>query len=280
VVIALLLAAAGLSGPPATLVRYEVEEATRALTPAGPRGEALAGTVTAMGGKARWDLPASRFPGVGARTALSDGGALVLLDPDTSVATSVSPEEFEGLFQPSPGPQGPSSTTIRDLSASVVRDGNGAPFEGAPTERYAVRCAYTLVTAQPGRLVRVTYEVSGRIETVVEPALTPTPFDGLLRLFRAHGEAREALAAQLQKVTGLPVRVRLEAVSEALAEGVGTASGAGADRPARATSTTTRTVSNLRRRPAAEVDTTLFRVPESYRSLPLERVRKGGPPLP
>jgi hypothetical protein len=280
VVIALLLAAAGLSGPPATLVRYEVEEATRALTPAGPRGEALAGTVTAIGGKARWDLSASRFPGVGARTALSDGEALVLLDPDTSVATPVSREEFEGLFQPPPGPQGPSSNAIRDFSASVVRDGNGAPFEGAPTERWTVRCAYALVTAQPGRLVRVTYEVSGTIETVVEPALTPTPFDDLLRLFRARDKAREALAAQLQKVTGLPVRVRLEAVSEALAEAVGTASGTGADRPARATSTTTRTVSNLRRRPAAEADTTLFRVPESYRSLPLERVRKGGPPLP
>jgi hypothetical protein len=278
--IALLLAAAALSGPPATLVRYEVEEATRSLTPAGPRGEALAGTVTAIGGKARWDLSVSRFPGVGARAAVWGGGALVLLDPETSIATPVTSEEFEGLFQPPRGPEGPATTAVKDLSASVVRVGNGAPFEGASTERYEVRCVFTLVTAQPGRVVRVKREVTGGIETVAEPALEPTPFDDLLRLFRARGEAREALEAELRKVTGLPVRVRLEAVSEALAEGVGSGGGGAPDRPARATSTTTRTVSNLRRRPAVEADTALFRVPESYRSLPLERVRTGGPPLP
>jgi hypothetical protein len=278
VLFAILLAVAGLSGPPPTLVRYEVEEAIRALTPAGPRNRAVAGTVTAMGDKARWDLRASHFPGVGARSALWGGGALVLLDPETLVSTSVTPEEFEGLFQPPPGPAGLSSDRIRDLSASVERDGNGASFEGTPTERWTVRCAWTLVSAQPGRLVRVKNDVSGRIETIEGAALAPTPFDDLLRLFRARGEVREALEAQLRKLRGLPVRVRLEAVSEALAEGVGASRGDAQGSPVRATSTTTRTVSSLQRRPAAEGDASLFSVPESYHSVPLERVVTGGPP--
>ncbi len=278
---ALVLAAAGLSGPPATLVRYDVEETIRALTPAGPRDRAVAGTVTAMDGKARWDLQASRFPDVRARSALWSGGVLVLLDPDASVATPVSAEEFEELFQPQPGPAGISSTEIRDLAVTVERDGSGAPFEGLPTDRWAVRCSWTLVSTQPGRLVRVKHEVSGRIETTDDPSVSPTPFDDLLRLFRARGEAREALAARLRKLKGLPVRVRLEEASEALAEAVGSAGrGAAPGSPVRATSTTTRTVSNLRRRPAAEGDASLFAVPESYRSVPLERAKTGNPPLP
>ena len=272
-----LILAAALGAPAGTLVRYEVVETMRALTPSGPRNRALAGTVSALGGKARWDLSGGRFPGVAARAAITDGGALVLLDPEASLATPVSREEFEGLFQPAPGPAGLSTAAIRDLSASVVRDGNGVPFDGSPTERWAVRCKYQLVTAQPGRIVRVTAEVSGTIETAPEPAAPPTPFDDLLRLFHARGEVREALALQLLKVNGLPVRVRLDATSEALAEAVGAPGDTGAGSPARATSTTTRTVSNLSRRPAAEGDETLFAVPESYRSLPLERARTEGP---
>ncbi len=275
-----LLLAAALGAPSATLVRYDVVETMRALTPAGPRNRALSGTVSVLGGKARWELSGGRFPGVAARWAIADGGALVLLDPEASLATPVSREEFDALFQSQPGPAGPSSAAIRDLSASVVRDGNGLPFDGSPTERWAVRCNYTLVTAQPGRLVRVMVEVSGTIETAPEPAPPPTPFDDLLRLFHARGEVREALAVQLLKVNGLPVRVRLDASTEALAEAVGAPGGTGAGSPARATSTTTRTVSNLSRRPAAEGDEALFAVPESYRSLPLERVKTGGPPLP
>ncbi|MGE5345358.1 MAG: hypothetical protein ACM3JH_05330 [Acidithiobacillales bacterium] len=278
---ALVLAAVGLSGAPPTLVRYDVVEAIRALTPAGPRDRAVAGTVTAMGGKARWDLTASRFPDVRARSALWGGGGLVLLDPDASVATPVSAEEFGELFQAPPGAAGLSTAGVRDLSASVARDGKGAPFEGIPTERWAVRCSWTLVSAQPGRLVRVKHEVLGKIETIEDPSLSPTPFDDLLRLFRARGEAREALEAQLRKLKGLPVRVRLDETSEALAEAVGAAGGGAAPgSPVRATSTTTRTVSNLRRRPAAEGDASLFTVPESYRSVPLERVKTGSPRLP
>ena len=274
-----LLFVAALGAPVGTLVRYEIVESMRALTPSGPRNRALAGTVSALGGKARWELSGGHFPGVAARSAIADGGALVLLDPEASLATPVSREEFEGLFQSPQGPAGSSSASIRDLSASVARDGNGAPFDGSQTERWSVRCKYTLVSAQPGRVVRVTVEVSGTIETIPEPAAPRTPFDDLLRLFHARGEVREALAAQLLKVTGLPVKVRLDSSTEALAEAVGAPGGAEAPAPVRASSTTTRTVSNLSRRPAAEGDEALFAVPESYRSLPLERARTEAPPL-
>lgn len=275
-----LLLATALGVPSATLVRYDVVETMKALTPAGPRSRALSGSVSVLGGKARWELSGERFPGVSARSAIADGGALVLLDTEASIATPVSREEFEGLFRSQPGPAGPSSAAIRDLSASVVRDGGGLPFEGLPTERWAVRCKYTLVALQPGSVVRVMVEVAGTIETAPEAAPPPTPFDGLLRLFHARGEVREALAAELLKVNGLPVRVCLETVSESLAEPVGAPGSTGAGRSARATTTMTRTVSNLIRRPAAEGDEILFTIPESYRSIPLERIKTGGPPPP
>lgn len=278
----LLLLVAGLAaaaGPPGTLVRYEVVEATRATTPAGPRETALAGTVSAAFGKARWDLSASRLPGVAARSALADAGALVLLDPESKSAAYVTREEFAGLFQAPAGPEGMAAADLRDLRATVAREGSGTPFEGMATIRWAVSCSFTLVSALPGRVVRVKHELSGTIDAVDELAFARTPFDDLLRLFRVRGAAREALAAGLSSVTGLPVRVRLDAASEATGEAVG-AGDAPALQPLKSSTTTTRTLSALVRRPAADADAPLFTVPDSYRSIPLERLRTGGSPLP
>lgn len=273
-----LLLAAALGAPPATLVRYEVVETTRALTPSGPRVRALAGTVSALGGKARFELSGGRFPGVAARSAIAEGGALVLLDPEASLATPVSREEFDALFQPAPGPEGLATSELKDVLASAVRSGDGTPFDGRPTARWKVSVSFVLVTAQSGRVVRLKHESSGVVETA-EPddGSVPTPFDDLMRLFRVRGAARSALQAELLKVTGLPVRVRLEASTEAFSEGVGPGAAAGAAPPVRATWTTTRTVSAHERRKAKEADAAAFAVPESYRYQPLERARTEGP---
>ncbi len=273
-----LLLAAALGAPPATLVRYEVVEATRALTPSGPRDLALAGTVSALGGKARWELSGGRFPGVAARAAIADGSTLVLLDPEASLATPVSGEEFDALFQPGPGPEGLATSDLKDVLASAARSGDGLSFEGRPTSRWKVSVSFVLVSAQSGRVVRLKHESSGVVETVDlgDPSI-PTPFDGLIRLFRVRGAARSALSTELAKVTGLPVRVRLEASTEALSEGVGTGAAAGAAPPARATWTTTRTVSGLERRAATRADASAFTVPESYHFRPLERTRTQEP---
>lgn len=274
---ALLVATvAALSAPPSTLVRYEILESTRALTPAGSREVALQGTVVTAAGKARWESPGARLPGVAARAALFDGANLFLLDPDASVVSPVSRDEFDQLFQPPPGPQGTATVGVKDLVASVAGDGAGKLPDGSPTSRWSVSCTYTLVTAQPGRYVRVRSEVRGTIETLEGGGLAPTPFDDLLRLFRVRGEAREALELELSKVTGLPVRVRLDATSEALVETAGATGRAEAGRGAKSTSTTTRTVSILERRPMTKDDAALFAVPDAYRSLPFERLKTGG----
>jgi hypothetical protein len=282
VALALLLALAAPVGPAPAVIRYEVVEVTRSLTPAGARETALAATVTALQGKARWELSATRFPGVTARVALGDRDRVTFLDPDEFVAASASWEEFAELFTRAKGPEGMSAEKVRDLSASVVREGAGEPLGGFPTRRFRVACAFTVVVSQPGRVARVKHTVSGAIEAVEELAAVRTPFDDLLRLFRVRGEAREALAKELAKVTGLPVRVRLDAESESAAEVAGAAGGeAGMARPpVRSTSTTTRAVSGFVRRAQGEGDDALFAVPESYRSRSLERLRIGGPKLP
>jgi len=86
---------------------------------------------------------------------------------------------------------------------------------------------YTLVTAQPGRLVRVRPRDSRTIETLDGGGLAPTPFDDLLRLFRAAARRGEGARAQLGR-EGLPSGFRLDATSEALVEGGG---GRGAPEP-------------------------------------------------
>ncbi len=276
----LLLALGGPTSPAATVVRFEVVEATRALTPAGPRETALSGTVTVSDGKARWELKSSRFPGVTASVALGDGSGVTLLDPGQAVAASASWEEFAALFSPPPGPEGMSADAFRDVAATVTREGPGTPVDGFPTARYRVSCSFALVSSQPGRSVRVKHSVSGTIEASEALASARTPFDDLLRLFRVRGAAREKLSEELEKVAGLPVKVRLEAQSESQAEAVGATAGPGASArpPARATWTTTRTLSALVRRPVSERDGTLFAVPESYRSRSLDRLRTGGLP--
>ncbi|HQR44611.1 MAG TPA: hypothetical protein PLB02_12705 [Thermoanaerobaculia bacterium] len=273
----ILAAAAALAAPPPTLVRYELVESTRSLTPTGSREQALKGTVVTAGGKARWDMPGARLPGVTARAALFDGASLFLLDPDESTVSPLSREEFDELFQAPPGPRDGPPAATKDLVVWVERDGDGPPLGGTPTARWTVGCTYTLVAAQPGRLVRVRHETRGTVETLEEGGLAPTPFDDLLRLVRVRGEAREALGRELQKVSGLPVRVRFEASAEALAEASGPGGGAPAS-PVRSTSTTTRTVSILERRPLGKDDAALFTVPDAYRPRPLSQLKTEGAP--
>jgi len=281
VALALLVAAvASLSGPPPTLVRYELLESTRVLTPAGSREVALKGTVVTAGGKARWETPGTHLPGVTARASLYDGANLFLLDPEASVVSPVTREEFDGLFQPPAGARGMATAATKDLVASVTGEGSGKLPDGSATSRWSVSCAYTIVSTQPGRVVRMRHEVRGTVESLEREGLAPTPFDDLLRLFRVRGEAREALELELKKVTGLPVRVRLEASSEAVVEAAGAEAGAGARRPAKSTTTTTRTVTILERRATTKEDAALFSVPDAYRTVPFERLRSGGSPRP
>ncbi len=273
-----LVLAAALAAPDATIVRYDVEETTRALTPAGPRNRALTGTIRALGGKALWELSGARFPGVAARAAIAERGTILLLDPDASAYTPASSEEFDSLFVTAPGPDGVATAEMKDVAASVDSLGGGTPFEGRPTTRFRISVSFVLVSTQAGRVVRLKHEAGGIIETVAwEDAAVPTLFDGVMRLFRVRGEAREALVAELSKVTGLPVRIRLEASSEAISETVGPGGVPGAAPPVRSTWTSTRTLSRLERRKATDADRSAFVVPESYHVRPLDQGRMEGP---
>jgi hypothetical protein len=276
---ALLLVLAGTAGgpllaaPPPLLVRYSVSESVHAVTPRGERDQALKGTVSVAGARALWRVTAGTFPRSVAAAALAEEGGITLLDPKEKQAARVREDEFAALFDAVPQAAA-GGATYRDVEASVVRDGAGRPFQDRPTSLYHVSFKYTLSLILPGRVTRVTSVTAGTIETLELPD-AGSPFDDLLRLFSARGEARPPLKRELDKVSGLPVRVRVESVAETSFELTGPPAAPSAEHPARPLKTTTRTertLSELVTAPFAAADSALFVVPEDYRTRGIERL--------
>jgi hypothetical protein len=275
-----LALAASPSPPPVPLVTYEIVESRHAMTPRGERDSAIKGTVTVAGERARWDLQAGVFPRSRATAALIGRGGYTLLDSREGVSADATREDFEALFVPKAGEPAAAPPVVRDLALSVRPDGAGRTFEGMPTMRWRVELKWTLAVALPGVVSSVRHTTRGTIETADVPDAR-SPFDGLLRLFVARGEAREALLSELGKISGLPVLVSLESTSEPSAEMLSGAAGAASERPAAATTTTVkRVVSKLTRGNLRPEDEAVFASPPGYKSRGLERLLVEGPSLP
>ena len=156
---ALLLGLAPEGGPaPETppLVRYELSETWRWMTPLGERTRALVGSVASLGEKVRWELARGGFPGTRARLLVTDGRALALVDTDGGASARVTGADVRALFVPAEAAEsGLSSASLSGVSAALVREGPGAPFEGRPTVRYSVALGFRLDVATPGRAARV-----------------------------------------------------------------------------------------------------------------------------
>jgi hypothetical protein len=283
--LAALLSASLVGAPPAeasaaagnlpSLVTYELAESTRSVTPAGERTVSVGGAVVARGGDARWNLTHGTFPRSRATSVVTGRDGLVLLDGEEKVAARATASDFADLFQGRPSDPGSAAPAVREVSAVLLRDGAGRPFQDRPTARFRLEAVWTVVLSSPGRITRVKTEATGIVESV---AMTEaqSPLDALLRLLSARGAAREALEAELAKVTGLPVFVEISVTSTSSTEAPGIPSGT--EPPPKALtahSTVTRRVRNLATRPGARGDEALVAVPEDFRARGLDRLLVG-----
>ncbi|MEO8586215.1 MAG: hypothetical protein ABI584_08635 [Acidobacteriota bacterium] len=281
---ATLLAAPLVEAPAAAdklpaFVTYALTESVRSVTPAGARTVSAGGTVVARGGDARWDLTHGTFPRSSATSVVTGRDGLVLLDREAKTAALATPSGFADLFQGRPSDPGAAAPAVRDVSVGLRRDGAGRPFQERPTTRFRLEAAWTVVLSSPGRITRVKTAATGGVETV-EMNEAQSPLDALLRLFPARGTAREALDAELTKVTGLPVFVEISVTSTSSAEAPGIPSGTEPPpTPVTAHSTVTRRVESLAARPGVRDDEARVAVPKDFRSISLDRLL-APPPMP
>jgi hypothetical protein len=255
------------------LVAYAFEESFSSVTPNAERAAALAARVDVAGESVRVELSGSTFPRARGSILILDGAKAVLVDPKGRECANLDRSELDSLFTaPAADDGGGAGVRVREKTVTVTRDGEGAPFQGAPTKRWRVTVnAYVNVTT-PGRVATLHGVTRGTIETVDAPDAA-SPIDDLGRLFRARGEVRTALDEELRSVEGFPVRVKLEGETEMSAEPVG--DGIGHDvleRPMKTTVRAERTVHDLTRRPLSPRDAALFTVPEDVRLRAPERL--------
>jgi hypothetical protein len=254
------------------LVTYELVESVRSLTPAGERTSSSGGTVAVRGARARWDLAHGTFPRSSASSVVADAGGVTLLDRQEKVAARGSAADFRALFSGRPSDPGAAAPAVRDVSVALRPDGKGRAFQDFPTSRFRLEAEWTVVLSAPGRVTRVKTAASGVVETADLPEAL-SPLDSLARLLPARGEAREALDAELAKLTGLPVFAEITLTSTSSTEMPGMPSGTEPPpKPASARSTATRRVRNLAVRAGIRGDEALVSVPEDFRTRGLERL--------
>jgi len=247
----ILMAAAALApgdaGPPKPAAEYTLSESWRTVTPRGETVRAVSGRVTVVDGKAAWELESGRFPRSSASAAVAEGNEVVLLDRAAKLASDGAWADFERLFRPEAGKEpGLSSVAFQDLSVHLGRSAAVGLFQGRPTTRWTIDVSYRLVISTPGRASRVKHELKATIETLPWREAAASPFDRMSRLFPLRGEALAAVEAELARVEGFPVLVRIDGASEpsgevVLSKGLPEA----ASTPAKTTATILRQVSGL-----------------------------------
>jgi len=258
------------------LFEYSLSEREESLGPAGERIRALSGRAVVQGGRARWTLAASRFPRSRATEAILDGrGRLALVDASAREVASGSASDFPALFR-APVAEEAAGTPLRDVDVRVTRSGEGRPFQGEPTVRWTLRGSWVLSLLVTGRVSSVRTTAEGTVESVEAPGAfdgARSGLDDLLRLLPARGAAAEAIAREVEKIGGFPVRVRAVFTSEESGEQLTPRPGAeGATMPLRIRTETSREVTDLVRREGRPGDEALFSLPEDFRSRPVERL--------
>ena len=268
--------------PDGRVVEYALEETFRFGTPRGERAGGVSGRVTILDGKALWQLDSGRFPRSGASAVLSEGGTVTLMDRAGKGYAEAPWADFSRLFgDPASPDPGQSAALVRDLTVSMRAGGASAPFDGRPTARHALDVKYTLAVSTPGRSATVTHELRASVVTVAGLDWARSPFDDLSRLFPLRGSPLEAVEAEMAKLTGWPVSVRIESEAVWTSEPVGSARepAAAPALPLRSSATVTRAVTALVRRPAVEADAGRLLVPADYRSRPFEKMLLEAPGL-
>ena len=278
---AIALAAPLADGPPETaptpkrVVRYDLAESRKSVSPAGARESAVAGHVVVLGGAARWDLDGGTFPRTRADAVVlgERGGWLVNRKGPTAARAGL--DDLGALFvPPAAGDPGPFQSRVADVVVPPAEPSKGPPFEGRPTSRLRLTASWSLVTSMPGRVGRARCRLTALVDAVEEGAGDArSPLDDLGRLLDVPEKVREAIAPELARVRGLPVGVVVETEAELAVDGPGTAPPAADGRsPLRTRTESTRTVSSLVTGPATEGDAALFPLPEETRVVGIERL--------
>lgn len=261
--------------PPRPVVGYVLVESRKSVSPAGERASAVLGTVTVLGGAARWDLDTGTFPRTNASTFIVGDRDGWLHDRKASVAARARVEDLRDLFVPPPkGDPGPFQSGLSDLEVPPGELANGPSFEGRPTTRLRITATWSLVTSMPGRVGRVRNKLTAVLDALGEPPEgTRSPLDDLGRLFDVPEQVLEALAPELARLRGFPVRVVVETDAELGVDYPGMAAPPADGRaPLRSRTESTRVVSELAVRPAAGTDSALFTLSEETRVVGIERL--------
>jgi hypothetical protein len=261
--------------PPKPTVGYLLVESRKSVSPAGEQAIAVRGGVTVLGGTARWDLETGTFPRTKANTLLLGDREGWLLDRKASVAAQVRVEDVRSLFvPPAAGDPGPFQSAVSDLDVPPADLASGPAFEGRPTTRLRVSASWSLVTSMPGRVGRVRCRLTASLDALADPPEgTRSPLDDLGRLFDAPAPVLEALAPELARLRGFPVRVAVETEAEIGVDYPGMEAPPSDGRaPLRSRTETTRTVSGLVARPSNGRAAASFALSEQTRVVGIERL--------
>ena len=261
--------------PPPSLVRYDLAESRKSVSPAGERASAVRGGVQVLDGTARWDLESGTFPRTPANTVVLGGRGGWLVDRKAAVAARASLEDLRALFvPPAEGEPGPFQAAVRDVSVPPAVIAPGPAFEGRPTSRLRLTAAWSVVAASPGRVSRIGCRLSAVVVALEEPlSALRSPLDDTERLFDAPEEVREALAPELARLRGFPVSVVVETEAELAVDHPGMEAPPPDGRaPVRTRTETRREVSSLATRPTAPGDAGAFGLSEETRVVGLERL--------
>ena len=126
----------------------------------------------------------------------------------------------------------------------------------------------------PGRVGRVRNSLTAVLDALGEPTEgTRSPLDDLGRLFDVPGQVLEALAPELARLRGFPVRVEVETEAELGVDYPGMSAPPSDGRaPLRSRTESTRVVSGLKARTAGGKDSALFTLSEETRVVGIERL--------
>jgi hypothetical protein len=256
-------------------VRYVLAESTKSITPAGERASAVRGTVTVLDGTARWDLETGTFPRTrSSSVVLGDRGGW-LVDRKASVAARASTEDFRALFiPPAEGDAGPFQSVVKEVTVSAAELSKGPDFEGRVTVRLRTTASWSLVTSMPGCVSRVRCRLTAVLDTLEELTdAVRSPLDELDRLLDVPAAVREALAPELARARGFAVGVTVETEAELAVDYPGTtAPSPDGGKPLKTRTESTRAVTSLVARPAADGDAAAFALPEETRVVGIERL--------
>ena len=235
----------------------------------------MRGSVTVLGGTARWDLETGTFPRTKANTLLLGDRDGWLLDRKASVAARATLQDLRGLFvPPAEGEPGPFQSAVSDVEVLPAERTSAPSFEGRPATRLRLTASWSLVTSMPGRVGRVRCKLTAAVDALGDPPDgTRSPLDDLGRLFDVPAPILDALAPELARLKGFPVRVVVETDAQLAVDypGAGVPPSDGRA-PMRTWTETTRTVSALGTRPATAKDAARIALSEETRVVGIERL--------